>query len=94
VYVLPPVQFVSPTLEPYYPPSINPDLPVRYSFYTEDAPPFVDAMANSLKEAGNRTRRLPGTGWMFGTANRTYQEDIALQHKIADEVSTTTEGTT
>ena len=80
--------------EPFFPPTIDPDLSDRYSFYTEDAPPFVDAMANSLKEAGNRTRRLPGTGWMFGTANRTYQEDIALQHKIADEVSTTTEGTT
>ena len=43
-------------------------------------------MANSLKEAGNRTRRLPGTGWMYGNANRNYQKDIALQHKIADEV--------
>jgi hypothetical protein len=57
------------------------------SFYTEAEPPFVHAMASSLHEAGVRNRRLPGTGWMFGKANQQYKDDIALQHRIADEVS-------
>jgi cytochrome P450/NADPH-cytochrome P450 reductase len=56
------------------------------SFYTEDAPPFVEAMARSLKTAGGVGRRLPGSGFMYKAVDKQYREDIQLQHDIADEV--------
>lgn len=43
-------------------------------------------MGRSLLASGERLRRLPGTAWMYKAANKRYEEDIALQHKIADEV--------
>lgn len=48
---------------------------------------MVAAMGRSLLASAERLRRLPGTSWMYGAANRQYEEDIALQHKIADDVS-------
>lgn len=58
------------------------------SFYSTDPPPFVEAMARSLKQSGSRIRRLPGTGFLYGKQDQKYQEDIKLQHHIADEVCT------
>lgn len=56
-------------------------------FYSEDPPAFVESMARSLKESGQRLRRLPGTSMFYRNTDRQYQEDIKLQHHIADEVS-------
>jgi hypothetical protein len=43
-------------------------------------------MARSLKESGLRIRRLPGTSMFYRNTDRQYEEDIKLQHHIADEV--------
>jgi hypothetical protein len=43
-------------------------------------------MARSLKESGLRLRRLPGTAMFYRGKEKQYQEDIQLQHQIADEV--------
>ncbi len=60
----------------------------RYnSFYSQTDHPMVAAMGRSLLASGERLRRLPGTAWKYKAANKRYEEDIALQHKIADEVS-------
>ncbi|KAJ9093885.1 hypothetical protein QFC21_006258 [Naganishia friedmannii] len=56
------------------------------SFYAENPPPFVEAMARSLKQSGLRIRRLPGTSMFYRSADRQYNADIKLQHIIADEV--------
>ncbi|KAJ9114037.1 hypothetical protein QFC22_005857 [Naganishia vaughanmartiniae] len=56
------------------------------TFYSEDPPPFVEAMARSLKHSGLRIRRLPGTSMFYRSADRQYDADIKLQHLIADEV--------
>jgi cytochrome P450/NADPH-cytochrome P450 reductase len=57
------------------------------SFYSETAPPFVEAMSRSLKAAGLKTRRLPGTSWLYRSTDKQFEEDVALQHSIADKVS-------
>jgi cytochrome P450/NADPH-cytochrome P450 reductase len=59
------------------------------SFYSESAPPFVQAMSRSLKAAGLKTRRLPGTSWLYRATDKEFEEDVALQHSIADEVGST-----
>jgi len=59
------------------------------SFYSESAPPFVQAMSRSLKAAGLKTRRLPGTSWLYRATDQEFEEDVALQHSIADEVGRT-----
>lgn len=57
------------------------------SFYSEDLPPFVHAMGKSLTECGHRQRRLPGTEWLYGSANKQFDEDNAFLHSVADKVS-------
>jgi cytochrome P450/NADPH-cytochrome P450 reductase len=56
------------------------------SFYSEDPPAFVGAMARSLKASGLKTRRLPGTGWAYRQTDKQTAADIKLQHDIADQV--------
>ncbi|KAJ9108226.1 hypothetical protein QFC19_002473 [Naganishia cerealis] len=52
----------------------------------DNPPPFVLAMSRTLKEAGQRVRRLPGTSMFYRGADRQLEEDIGLQHHIADDV--------
>ena len=46
-------------------------------------------MSRSLKAAGLKTRRLPGTSWLYRATDKEFEEDVALQHSIADEVGST-----
>jgi hypothetical protein len=58
-----------------------------FSFYSEEPPAFVEAMSRALKASGERIRRLPGTSMFYRSADRQYEEDVKLQHQIADDVS-------
>ncbi len=54
------------------------------SFYREEMHPFVNAMVESLAEAGERTQRLPlQTQLMCGTKRR-FEENIRFLHGVAD----------
>lgn len=57
------------------------------SFYSEQDPPMVGAMVRTLIAAGAKIRRVPGTAWLYQRSDAATKEDIALQHKIADDVS-------
>lgn len=57
------------------------------SFYSEEPPAFVNAMASSLKMSGLRSRRLPAPAFVYSNANKQYEEEIKVQHDIADGVS-------
>lgn len=46
-------------------------------------------MSRSLKAAGGKSRRLPGTSWLYRATDKEFEEDVALQHSIADEVCST-----
>ncbi|GIE76430.1 bifunctional cytochrome P450/NADPH--P450 reductase 2 [Actinoplanes philippinensis] len=58
------------------------------SFYAERHHPFVGAMVRALVEAGARGDRLPGVQPFLVGANRQYREDIALMHRLADDIVT------
>lgn len=44
-------------------------------------------MGKSLVECGHRQRRLPGTEWLYGSANKEFDEVNAYLHSVADKVS-------
>jgi cytochrome P450/NADPH-cytochrome P450 reductase len=56
------------------------------SFYQTEMHPFVEAMVRSLEEAGSRTRRLPIATQLMLHTQRQYDADIALMHRITDEL--------
>ncbi|KAJ9114036.1 hypothetical protein QFC22_005856 [Naganishia vaughanmartiniae] len=63
------------------------DVVSDFTKLTLDNPPaFVEAMSRALKASGERVRRLPGTSMFYRSADRQFEEDVKLQHQIADDV--------
>jgi cytochrome P450/NADPH-cytochrome P450 reductase len=56
------------------------------SFYQNEMHPFVNAMVESLEEAGARSRRLAIQTQLMLLTKRQYEQDIHFMHKIADDL--------
>jgi cytochrome P450/NADPH-cytochrome P450 reductase len=56
------------------------------SFYSTDMHPFVDAMVDSLIEAGSKSRRSWVADKLMIKSNKKYKTNINLMNKTADEV--------
>ena len=56
------------------------------SFYQNEMHPFVDAMVDALKEAGNRARRPELINRAMLGSDRRYQADIKELHEVADQL--------
>ena len=56
------------------------------SFYQNEMHPFVDAMVDALKEAGNRARRPELINRAMLASERRYQADIKELHEVADQL--------
>jgi len=56
------------------------------SFYQNEMHPFVDAMVDALKEAGNRTRRPELINRAMLSSERRYMADIKELHEVADQL--------
>ncbi|HEU5267750.1 MAG TPA: cytochrome P450, partial [Jatrophihabitans sp.] len=56
------------------------------SFYQRDLHPFVGAMVDALAEAGARARGSEAASTLLLGARRTYEDDLELMKKVADDV--------
>lgn len=56
------------------------------SFYQNEMHPFVDAMVDALKEAGNRARRPELINRAMLVSERRYEADIRELHEVADQL--------
>ncbi|KAL5593009.1 hypothetical protein FOBRF1_012111 [Fusarium oxysporum] len=56
------------------------------SFYKEDLHPFVQSMADSLIELGNRSARPKWAKIFYRSSERKLFEDIGLMHRTSDEL--------
>ena len=56
------------------------------SFYQRDLHPFVGAMVAALAEAGARARGSEAASTLLLSARRTYEDDLELMKKVADDV--------
>jgi cytochrome P450/NADPH-cytochrome P450 reductase len=56
------------------------------SYYHEEMHPFIEAMGDFLREAGDRGRRPAITQYFYRQAETKYFEDIALLRKTSDDV--------
>ena len=56
------------------------------SYYYETMHPFVQAMADFLKESSDRARRPAITQMFYRQAQQKYDEDIELLRRTSDEV--------
>jgi cytochrome P450/NADPH-cytochrome P450 reductase len=56
------------------------------SYYHDEMHPFIEAMANFLKESGNRPRRPALASMFYQSANQQYWDDIELLRRTAQDV--------
>ena len=56
------------------------------SFYKDELHPFVDSMVGLLVESGLRARRPAFTNYFMRSAQKKYDDDIALLKKVAADV--------